>query len=196
MIAADGPDVVIVATGARGLKSGYSAELPDVPAMPGADQDHVLTVFDVFADPDRVGERVVLVDEFGQYEAMITAEYLCHLGKRVRYVTRQPYLGAHVDELSRQDYVTRLLEHDFEVEPSTAVTAIDGKVVRGTTGLRERDWSQEADSVVLLMGKLPNDSLYHELAATGADVRRIGDSVAPRQITDAIYEGNQAGRAV
>jgi NADPH-dependent 2,4-dienoyl-CoA reductase/sulfur reductase-like enzyme len=138
----------------------------------------------------------VLIDEFGQYEAMITAEYLCHLGRRVRYVTRQPSLGAQVDELSRQDYVTRLLEHDFEVELGTAVTRIDGKTVRGTTGLRDREWSEEADSVVLLMGKLPNDSLYHELVAAGADVRRVGDSVAPRQITDAIYEGNQAGRAI
>ena len=46
----------------------------------------MLTVFDAFAEPQRIGEEVVLVDEFGQYEAMVTADYLCQIGKRVTHV--------------------------------------------------------------------------------------------------------------
>jgi 2,4-dienoyl-CoA reductase-like NADH-dependent reductase (Old Yellow Enzyme family)/thioredoxin reductase len=193
LIAAHAPDAVVVATGALGLKTGYSAERPHVPAMPGAQQEHVLTVFDVFDDPDSVGERVVLVDEFGEYEAMITAEFLVNQGRQVTYVTRHPHAGNRVDLSSRSDFETRLLAYDFDVQPFTAVTEIDGHTVRGTTGLRGVEWCQEADSVVLLMGKLPNEHLFHEMAAMDAEVHRVGDCLAPRQITDAIYEGNLVG---
>jgi 2,4-dienoyl-CoA reductase-like NADH-dependent reductase (Old Yellow Enzyme family) len=196
MIQSDSPDAVIVATGALGLKTGYSPALQSVARMPGADQDHVLTVFDVFSDPDRLGQTVLLVDDFGQYEGMITAEHLTRLGKRVVHVTRNPYVGVRVDGMSLTDYGIRLAEYDYRSVPQMAVTEIDGKVVRGASQLDGAPWSQEADNVVLLMGKLPNEQLFHQLRAAGGDVRRVGDCLAPRNITDAIFEGNAAGREI
>jgi 2,4-dienoyl-CoA reductase-like NADH-dependent reductase (Old Yellow Enzyme family)/thioredoxin reductase len=197
-VVAEQPDVVIVATGASGLKTGYSAQLPTVERMPGTDQEHVFSVFDVFAQPDRLGDRVVVVDEFGEIEAMITTEYLGQIGKQVTYVTRHTHAGAQVEGQSLHDYNDRLREYGVTVQPMTAVTAIDGKVVRGDSAihLATTEWSQEADSVVLLMGKQANDGLYHELHGSVPELHRVGDCLAPRQITDAIWEGNLAGRAV
>jgi hypothetical protein len=127
---------------------------------------------------------------------MITAEFLGHLGKKVIHVTRNPYLGLRVDGMSLIDYGTRLAEYDYLPVPHTAATQIDGNVVRGTSQLTGSEWSHEADNVVLLMGKLPNETLFHELRTDGIEVRRVGDCVAPRNITDAIFEGNTAGREV
>jgi hypothetical protein len=77
------------------------------------------------------------------------------------------------------------------------VTSIDGNVVRGESSvhLTSSEFAQEADSVVLLMGKQANDGLFHQLQGTGPELHRVGDCVAPRLITDAIWEGNVAGRA-
>ena len=56
------------------------------------------------------------------------------------------------------------------------------------------EYSQETDNVVLVMGKQPNDALYVELKGKVREIYRVGDCVAPRRITDAIYEGNLVGR--
>jgi hypothetical protein len=40
------------------------------------------------------------------------------------------------------------------------------------------------------------DRLYAELRGRVADLRMVGDCVAPRTALEAIYEGHAAGRAV
>ena len=50
--------------------------------------------------------------------------------------------------------------------------------------------------MVLSILKTPNDSLYQEACEHFGDVRRIGDMVAPRDVTAAIYEGEKLGRAL
>lgn len=46
------PDVVVVATGSRPLR----------PAIPGADQDHVVSVRDVLEEKVKVGDSVLIID--------------------------------------------------------------------------------------------------------------------------------------
>ncbi|MGD6741775.1 FAD-dependent oxidoreductase [Streptomyces sp. BH106] len=189
------PDAVVVATGALPLKTGYSASTPAIKTMPGVDQDHVMTVDEVFAHPERLGQEVVLIDEFGQYEGQLTAEFIGQQGKHVTFVTRQAVAGAKVDGLSLADYATRLAEQGMTTHPNTGASAIDGHVVRATD-LNGQDVEFPADTVVLSMGKLPNESLFLELSKALPEVHRVGDCVAPRMITDAIYEGNEAARAI
>jgi hypothetical protein len=47
-----------------------------------------------------------------------------------------------------------------------------------------------------MMGKVPEDSLFHELRDRVPELHRVGDAVAPRQITEAIWEGNLAARQI
>jgi thioredoxin reductase len=164
--------------------------------MPGVDQDHVLTVFDVFADPARVGQEVVLIDELAQYEAQVTAEFIANMGRKLTFVTRHPVAGVKVDGTSLIEYATRLGEHGVRFQVNTAVAEIDGHTVRGSELLNGDPFEQHADTVVLMMGKVPEDSLFHELRDRVPELHRVGDAVAPRQITEAIWEGNLAARQI
>jgi len=52
------------------------------------------------------------------------------------------------------------------------------------------------DSVVAAAGNVADDRLYRELRGRIADLRMVGDCVAPRTALEAIYEGHAAGRAL
>jgi hypothetical protein len=56
------------------------------------------------------------------------------------------------------------------------------------------DAIEGVDTVVLATGPTANDELYLALKGQLANVRRIGDCVAPRKLDHAIYEGELAGR--
>ena len=44
--------------------------------------------------------------------------------------------------------------------PQIGETHVDGRLVHGTNLLDDSEWTTSADTVVLLMGKLPDDELY------------------------------------
>jgi dimethylamine/trimethylamine dehydrogenase len=60
------------------------------------------------------------------------------------------------------------------------------------------------DGVVLVTQQVSDDALYHELsgdpdALAAAGIRRlirIGDAVAPRMISEAVFEGHRAAREI
>lgn len=185
------PDVVVLATGSRSVKTGFSSLRPNVAQMPGVDQAHVITVPDVFADPEALGEEIALIDELGSYEAQVTVEYLCNLGKKVTVVTPHAMPGAKLDGTSRAEYQRRMLEVGMRNQVNTLIDEIDGHTLRGTEFINGDPVELHADTVVLAMDKAPNDELYFELRGQVPEVFRVGDAVAPRTITQAIYEGNQ-----
>jgi dimethylamine/trimethylamine dehydrogenase len=61
-------------------------------------------------------------------------------------------------------------------------------------------WSHACDGVVLVTQQVSEDSLYHELIADGdasdLSVFRIGDAIAPRLISEAIFDGHRLGREI
>src|SRR5436309_10037019 len=63
-VLAEGPDSVIVATGAHAY----------VPPVPGADGKHVVTDRDVLLDVTTAGEHVVVVDDVHTQQGLSTAE--------------------------------------------------------------------------------------------------------------------------
>ena len=68
----------------------------------------------------------------------------------------------------------------------------------------EEPWSLDADGIVLVTQQVSDDALYHELvadpsalAANGIEaVYRIGDCVAPRMISEAIFDGHRLAREI
>jgi dimethylamine/trimethylamine dehydrogenase len=74
------------------------------------------------------------------------------------------------------------------------------------TGIDEFDqqWQSPADSLVLVTQQESSDSLYHQLisdatALTAAGIEavyRIGDAVAPRMISEAIFDGHRLAREI
>ena len=190
----EGADAVVVATGALPLKTGYSTARPDVERMPGVDQDNVITVFDVFEHLERVGEKVVVVDQFADAEGSMVAEYLADHGRAVEVVTGHPYVGRNTEEYGQGLLMGRLVERGVRMSPSTSVDSISGNLINGANTITNEMWCREADTIVLLMGKRANEDLYLELRGQVDELHRVGDCVAPRRITDAIFEGNAVGR--
>ena len=193
-ILAEGADAVVLATGALPLKTGYSSDRPDIRKLPGVEQNNVKTVFDVYANANDIGQRVLVIDEFGEMEATMTAEYLADQGREVEIVTRLAFVGMKIEPLSFDAQMERLVERKVTCTPYVLVTMINGNQVQGEQKYSKAPWKREVDTVVLTMGKRANETLYNELRGRVGELHRIGDCVTPRKITDAIYEGNLVGR--
>jgi len=173
-VLAEGADVVVVATGATPLKTGYSSFRPDVVRLPGVEQENVVTVLEALGDGKRIGQRVVVVDEFGEMEGTMTAEYLADQGKAVEIVTRLPYVGMKIEHFSFEPQMERLAERKVVCTPFTMVTGIAGKVVQGEHVYSKVKWEREADTVVLVMSKRANEELYFGLKGKVAELHRVG----------------------
>ena len=63
----------------------------------------------------------------------------------------------------------------------------------------EQDVFNSIGGVVLVMGAVAEDQLFHDISREGddgLDVQLIGDALAPRRVSDAIREGEVAARAI
>ena len=184
-ILSEAPDAVIVATGSfpnpRPVPGNYSAPT-------------VLNVWQALQEPDSVGDRVILVDENGHHQATATAELLADLGRTVTIMTSEPFVGIELATigdlyLSRQ----RLLQKGVRFLPDSVLLEIRGNVLTVSDKFTEEVSVMEGyDTVVLVMGNLPDETLYQRLLGRAPKVLRAGDCVAPRRIDMAILEGNQA----
>ncbi len=74
------------------------------------------------------------------------------------------------------------------------------KEIREKTVLFEQDHRLQeipADTVILAVGFTANDSLYQSLAATGKDVRVIGDAKqSPGNVLHAVSDGYALGKSL
>ena len=78
--------------GSRPSRTGFSSVNPLVDRLPGADQDNVLTVWDVLLETRPVGRRVVVLDDDGTRYAAGVTEVLLDRGSDVELVSRWPML--------------------------------------------------------------------------------------------------------
>ena len=185
---------MIVATGSRPRKSGYTSLRPDVEVLPGAGQPNVFTVWDVFESDNGIGQRVLLVDEDPHLSGAYVAEHLADHGHEVEIVTSQLHAARdlainHVPEL-----YARLGPKGITITSNTIVTGIDGQdvhVIDRYSG--EQRTIKAMESIVLAMGNEACEDLYHALKGSNAELYRVGDCLAPRRIDDAVLDGERAG---
>ena len=190
------PDAVIVATGAVPSRSGFSSVNPLVERLPGADQDNVLTVWDVLLETRPVGRRVVVLDDDGTRYAAGVTEVLLDRGSDVELVSRWPMLfPTTLTTLDMAHLYGRLLGKGLAYRLNTWAAGIErNRVALFNLYTGAQDAIDDVDTVVLATGPSANEALYLALKGELADVRRIGDCVAPRKLDHAIYEGELAGR--
>jgi NADPH-dependent 2,4-dienoyl-CoA reductase/sulfur reductase-like enzyme len=201
-IAAESPDVVIVATGARWDKDGVSVFKPERDAMPGWEQDNVVDLGTAarraLADPQALGRRVVIWDEAGTYLHLGLADVLAHAGVDVEILTSLDHPGE--DALKHFDLffvMPRLVEAGVRIGNQTVVERIDGNEVyaRSIWGGAQRR-IDAVDTLVLSMLRSPDDALYRDVRHRYADVRRVGDCLAPRKPVQVMYEAHETARAI
>jgi mycofactocin system FadH/OYE family oxidoreductase 2 len=190
------PEGVIVATGALPSRSGFSSVNPLVEQLPGAEQENVLTVWDVLLEARPVGKRVVVLDDDGTRYAAGVTEVLLDRGCDVQLVSRWPALfPSTLTTLDMAHLYQRLLGKGLAYRLNSWAAAVEGdrvEIFNLYTGAQE---SLEAiETVVLATGPKANDDLYFALKERIENLHRIGDCVAPRKLDHAVYEGALAGR--
>jgi thioredoxin reductase len=191
------PDAVIVATGGRANKLGNAAYHP-MP-VPGAEQDFVLDHVDALkrflADPDALGERIVLLDAVGHAQAIGLGELLASAGKQATCVTPLPMPMA-LDGESAAAILPRAVHAGMVWRPNTAMAFIGDHEVTVVDVLSREMETLPVDTVVIRTHGLPNNSLTHELAGKVDELVTIGDAVAVRLVDRAVYDGHVAARAL
>jgi hypothetical protein len=190
------PDGVVVATGAVPSRTGFSSVNPLADRLPGADQEHVVTVWDVLLESRPVGKRVVVLDDDGTRYAAGVTEVLLDRGCDVELVSRWPALfPSTMTTLDMAHIYGRVLGKGLAYRLNSWALGIDGGTVTVFnlyTGAP--DTIEGVDTVVLATGPKANDDLYFALKGEVENLHRIGDCLAPRKLDHAIYEGELAGR--
>lgn len=197
-IAAEHPDVVVLATGSRPYKVGPTYMLPKAASIPGADQYHVLDAFDVLDGSAAIGDKILVVDAIDGHERVAAVtEYLARGGRKVTVVTPQGMAFGEIPAPSAGPLFKRLYELGAAFRPHTVLRRIDGRcavVANAFTGSEEI--IDGIDNVVLFIGDRANDALLDPLRQRFNEVYPIGDCLAPRKVIDAIREGEKVGRLV
>ena len=187
------PDAVVVATGGKATKFGYTKWHP-MP-IPGAEQDFVIDHIAALRDPDAIGERVVILDAVGHIEAIGLGELLATMGRDVTTVTTLP-TPMLLDAETMMAALPRACRAGMRWRPNTAMAAIGDHEVQLVDALSIQFDTVPADTVVIRTHGLPEEGLYHELRDRVPQVLRIGDAIAVRLADRAIFDGHLAGRAI
>jgi 2,4-dienoyl-CoA reductase (NADPH2) len=182
------PDVVVVATGSE----------PDRPWWAG-DSDHVVDVIGVLNGEARPAGEVLVVDEIGFHHAPSVAELLADRGCQVEVITPAMVVGQDLGlTLDMESWYVRAGAKRIVQTTDVIVTAASPNPAgRLTVGLMQHTtgaiFTRTVDWLVLAVPPRPLDRLWHELQATGPQVYRVGDCVAPRRAHAAVIEGDRVG---
>jgi dimethylamine/trimethylamine dehydrogenase len=188
---------IVLATGSSWRRDGVGRATYAPPAMTkGA---NIFTPDDVMSGARPTG-RVVIYDDDHYYLGPVLAELLAQSGADVTLVTPAADVSAftaHTLELARTARLlhscrVRTLTH--QILRSVDITSIEFQHVHTAVATH-----LEADSVVLVTARLPDDQLYHDLLKLQSQwtqhnvisVERIGDCLAPAAIFGAVYSGHR-----
>jgi NADPH-dependent 2,4-dienoyl-CoA reductase/sulfur reductase-like enzyme len=195
-----GFDTAVIATGATGLRHGWTMLRPEKwagPVLPGADLPHVMAYTELLDRDPPMPARVVVFDTMGGRQGAVTAEYLAQRGAQVDFVTQlgqpSPDLAASRDwgkvhGMLRKAGVTFHVDRELTEITESTVTLRDLY-----TG--EENRLEEVGLVVMVQGGTANDALYHALEGR-MEAHLIGDAMAPRRVNDAIKEGELTARRI
>jgi thioredoxin reductase len=182
------PDAVIVATGANLAKPR---------TIKGAEQDTVVSAWDILQGAEVPGDRAIVYSEWRGHAAISAAEILAERGMHVEIITPLLFVGQDIDIMSLTPVCETLLEKAVIFTPQTALISIEGKTITLLNIFSHTMTVRDSiDAIVLSTPASPNDALYYFLKGTVSNLYRIGDCLAPRNIASAIVEGERAGGAV
>jgi len=190
-IADFGADHVVLATGSTWRRDGVG-----VYAMRPGPFPNALTPDDIFAGAKVTGP-VVIYDDEHYFMAGALAERLAVQGHPVHYVTTAGVASSWTVLTNEQDFLqARLIEAGVMIHPLKALKSQgkdDAILACVYTG---REETIPCGTLVLVTGRLPDLTLWQDLAAQGTPAIRIGDCLAPSSIADAVYSAHRYARTL
>ncbi|MDA9008594.1 FAD-dependent oxidoreductase [Alphaproteobacteria bacterium] len=190
-------DEVIVATGSLPPETGFQKALPHLETLPGIELGNVWSAEDVMGKAARLGERVIVLDQGGNWRGGGTAWHLAEAGHKVTIVTPDAMVGFELQRTATDFSLRQRLASlgaVFITESAILEWREDGAIVKSL--LTGAGSFIEADSLVMATTNMAEDSLSRDLNAANVNHHLIGDASAARQAPYAIYEGRKVGREV
>jgi len=190
-------DTVIVATGATPARAGFQRALPTVDRLPGIHEPTATSIHDVLAGQARPAGRVLLVDDLNDWRGIGTAMFLQEAGCQVTLATSAPAVATGLfhsaaDGPARQ----RFARAGGRSSPHTVITAWTSERASLRSTLTGDETTEPFDWLVVAETAVPRTALAAELDALGVAYHAIGDCVAARRASLAIYEGRRVALAL
>jgi 2,4-dienoyl-CoA reductase-like NADH-dependent reductase (Old Yellow Enzyme family) len=191
-VEAAGADHIVLATGGRPPGTGFQRALPMVERLPGAERPDAVSIHDVLAGRATVGRRAVVLDDVNDWRGLGTALHLAEAGHEVTVVTSAAVVGAGLYHSAADVPLRgRFAAAGGVARPSTVVLGWDGAKVAVRSTLTEDAATLPADTLVIAETGRAETSIADALTARGIAFEAIGDCVAPRRASLAIYEGRE-----
>ncbi len=187
LIDEEGPDAVIVATGAT----------PYRPAVEGAEAGHMVDAWQVLRGEANVGSRVVVADWRRDWIGIGIAEKLARDGCHVRLAVNGMGAGEALQQYMKNKLVGQLHKLGVEVIPYTRLYGLDADTVylqHTTSG--EPVVCEGVETLVLALGHRSETELEASLSDFPGEVHFVGDCLAPRTAEEAVFEGLKVGDTV
>lgn len=192
-----GADDVFLATGSRYDLSGYSIATPGRSGIPGVERAGVIDPVQAISSPESCGERVVIVDDNGDHVPLSLAQMLADAGRSVTVVSSGLFAGSGLVVTGDLPWLLPgLAEAGVQIVSQATVDHMGPSSVTISTVWGGEARELPADTVVLSMLRVAEDSIVADLAGLGPPLAKLGDCLAPREVDDATYEGVAMGRAI
>lgn len=216
-----GADKVVIATGSRWVGNGLGAEGHS--AIPGCDASlpTCLTPEQIIAGKPIPGQRVVVIDGDGHFTGISMAELAADLGKQVTLLTNMSDPAEYSQftmevqnnkRMMHEKGINVLRNHWVESYENGKLTVFH--LYRHGWALTEPEPGKmprrestdvtvlDVDAVILVTSREPIQELFMELKRRRDEwesndvqaVYRVGDCHAPRQISNAIFDGHRLAR--
>jgi 2,4-dienoyl-CoA reductase-like NADH-dependent reductase (Old Yellow Enzyme family)/thioredoxin reductase len=192
MVLSEGPDAVIVATGARYIGTGESGFMGE--KIPGHDRNFVYTPEQIIEQGVRLKGRVFVLDDEGINTAAGVAEMLAMAGAQVRLVTRWLQPVQHMGPFEFVFVIPRLQTLGVELEQMRYLKEIGDGTVTTFNVFTNEEQTDPVDAVVLATGRRSTTTLGKELEGKVEQLFLAGDALSPRGLSEAFYEGHRFGR--
>jgi 2,4-dienoyl-CoA reductase-like NADH-dependent reductase (Old Yellow Enzyme family)/thioredoxin reductase len=172
------PDAVILATGAR----------PFFPAINGIKDSKALSVEEALFTPLSLGNKILVVGGGG-----IGAEVADHLSENGKEVTLiEMREGIALDLVGHLQHFLnlRLREKGVQILTSSKVIRFDQKALWIVSPQGEKKL-EGFDSMVISLGSISNNDLFESLKGKVPGLYVIGDASKPREVMEALLEGEE-----
>ena len=191
---------VVLATGSRWRADGVGRF--HTRPIPIAADAEVLTPDDLMANRLPRGRRVLVWDDDHYYMGGVLAELLAERGYDTLYVTPASEASTWTRATMEQQFIqARLLQKGVRIQTFRALAEVKRNHVVAVCTFTAAQELLEADAVVLVTARLPEDALAAALEERRPDWRDagieelsvIGDAWAPATIAHATYAGRRYG---
>ncbi len=172
------PDAVIVATGAK----------PFFPPIDGIREAKTISIDDALSGSVSLGKKVLVIGGGG-----IGAEVADHLSEKGKEVTLvEMREGIALDLVGHLQHFLnkRLREKGVRILTSTKAIRFEkqGVWVEDPQGTKKLEGF---DSIVTVLGSTPDDELVESLKGKVSEVYVVGDASKPREVMEALFEGEE-----